>query len=111
MSTPYKEAFITGTMHMLCNSATINNNVVIGLPVFTEYTSTFGSRNNFSIQYIADEVLKTLRNNDCKIISISPKLHLLISDITCYILQFEIIYLFFLFIYFRIFKKGKEQEI
>ena len=97
MSTPYKEAFITGTMHMLCSSATINNNVVIGLPIFTEYTSTFGSRNNFSIQYIADEVLKTLRNNDCKIISISPKLHLLISDITCYILQFEIIYLFFIF--------------
>ena len=39
MSTPYKEAFITGTMHMLYSIATINNNVVIDLPVFTEYTS------------------------------------------------------------------------
>jgi hypothetical protein len=39
MSTPYKEALITGTIHMLCSSATINNNVVIDLPVFTEYTS------------------------------------------------------------------------
>ena len=43
-------------------------------------------------------------------ISIRPKLHLRISDITRYIFQFEIIFFFFIF-FFRKFKKQKQEII